>query len=68
MKRKRPELIEIQRGGNARIQPGQCCITMSVGQWDTMLEACYDLGWRLIELDKNEKLVAIYQREPAQDD
>lgn len=40
--------------------PGQATITMSVGQWDGLLESAYENGFVLLELDQNEKPVKAY--------
>ena len=37
-------------------------ITMSTGQWDRLLQAAYDTGWTLVEVDREEKPVAAYRR------
>lgn len=37
-------------------------ITMSVGQWDKLLENAYNEGMYLFEFDKNELPVAIYKK------
>ena len=42
--------------------PGLMMVTMSVGQWDTILQVAYDMGAILLELDDNEKPVAAYQK------
>lgn len=41
---------------------GGLFITMSPGQWDTLLQSVYDRGGVLIELDENEIPVKAYQR------
>jgi hypothetical protein len=45
------------------LKPGTLTITMSVGQWDTLLAIAYDTGVVLLELDGEEQPVAAYQRE-----
>lgn len=35
---------------------------MSEGQWDGLLEAAYDDGATLMELDKDENLIAVYRK------
>jgi len=35
---------------------------MSVGQWDGLLQAAYNKGWTLLELNEDEKPVAGYQK------
>jgi len=37
-------------------------ITMSQGQWDALLQAAYDAGHNLIELDDNEIPVRAYRK------
>lgn len=37
-------------------------VTMSIGQWDTLLQGAYDRGWTLLELDDREKPVRAYRR------
>lgn len=37
-------------------------VTMSIGQWDRFLQAAYDAGHNLIELDKNEIPVRAYKK------
>jgi len=43
-------------------RPGQLVVTMSEGQWDSLLSAAYEQGWILLELDENEKPVRAYRR------
>ena len=42
---------------------GQCIITMSVGQWDMLLQGAYEQGWTLLELDRKERPVAAYKQQ-----
>ena len=49
-------------GKEARGGKGIVVITMSIGQWDGFLEAAYDTGHTLLELDQNETPVAAYCR------
>ena len=37
-------------------------VTMSKGQWDDLLEAAYNQGFILVELDDKERAVWAYQR------
>lgn len=37
-------------------------VTMSQGQWDGFLQAAYDTGHNLIELDENEIPVRAYRK------
>jgi len=39
-------------------------VTMSEGQWDRFLQAAYDAGHNLIELDDNEIPVKAYRKGP----
>jgi hypothetical protein len=54
--RKFPECCE------AMAPEGLRTVTMSQGQWDHLLQAAYDEGWLLLELDEDEKLIHIYRR------
>lgn len=47
------------------IRDGVVTVTMSVGQWDTMLSVFYEDGAVLLELDEHEQPVAAYQRAAA---
>ncbi len=49
---KRPELNKIPFDNRIFVTPGAANITMAPGQWDTMLQAAYDRGWTLIEVDR----------------
>ncbi len=42
---------------------GRCLVTMSVGQWDMLLQGAYERGWTLLELDRKERPVAAYRRQ-----
>jgi len=44
------------------VRPGVVTITMSVGQWDALLQASYDAGFLLLELDDKERPIALYQK------
>jgi hypothetical protein len=57
-KMSRPELRSIPLVGCFR--RGNVTITMSVGQWDGLLQAAYEHGCILFELDENEYPVAAY--------
>ena len=37
-------------------------ITMSPGQWDGILQAAYDAGHNLIEVDENENPLKAYRK------
>ena len=41
--------------------PGVRVVTMGSGQWDSLLAACYDLGWILLEV-VDEVPVRAYQK------
>lgn len=58
----RPMLTEIALDLQEILKPGKVSCTMNVGQWDTVLEAMYDQGATLIELDDSELLVAAYRK------
>ena len=60
---KRPVLNEINlnRAMNDFFTKPCVVITMSRGQWDKLLEAAYEKGHVLLELDRNEKPVKAYQ-------
>jgi len=45
------------------VPPGLRAVTMGQGQWDDLLQICYDDGWLLIELDENDNLVGVYQKD-----
>ena len=42
---------------------GHCFITISVGQWDRLLQEAYERGWTLLELDRKERPIAAYKRQ-----
>jgi hypothetical protein len=44
------------------LKAGEVTVTMSTGQWDAVLQASYDAGFVLLELDEDERPVAAYQR------
>lgn len=44
------------------MQKASVNITMSTGQWDGFLEAAYEAGFNLIELDENERPIRAYRR------
>lgn len=60
---KRPELHEISI--YSVLDRPSVLITMSAGQWDPLLEAAYDTGATLIELDVNEIPARAYRKEDA---
>ena len=59
---KRPKLTEVSMN---RIKESRLIITMSPGQWDALLEAAYDQGAILLEIDEHDHPVKAYQRKIA---
>jgi hypothetical protein len=57
---KRPELNEVPL--KTTMSPSTINITMSPGQWDGLLQAAYDAGHNLIEVDENEIPVKAYRK------
>jgi len=55
----RPLLNEIELGS---LTAAEVIVTMSKGQWDDLLEAAYNQGFILLELDDKERAVWAYQR------
>ena len=41
---------------------GLAYVTISRSQWDALLQAAYDAGWVLLEMDDGERPVAAYRR------
>lgn len=62
----RPILNKIPLSEVVLFAPGTVTITMSVGQWDALLAAAYNQGAFLLELDEQEKPVAVYRRVPSE--
>lgn len=68
---KRPELKTVSLDETMRAICGGlkidgkpiCFVTMSVGQWDALLQAAYDSGFTLLELDRREKPIRAYRKE-----
>jgi hypothetical protein len=60
----RPPLQRIPLADAMQLKPGTMTLTMSEGQWDTLLQVGYDQGFVLLELDEDEVPVAGYQRPP----
>jgi len=58
----RPKLNEVPL--NTTMRPATINITMSPGQWDGLLQAAYDAGHNLIEVDENETPVKAYKKLP----
>jgi len=59
---KRPELNEVPL--STITDKPSVIITMSTGQWDGFLQAAYDYGHTLLELDENEHPVRAYRKAP----
>ena len=59
---KRPKLNEIDIKTKNPFAPGIATITMSIGQWDLLLQTAYDDNWILLELDDNETPVKAYRK------
>jgi hypothetical protein len=58
----RPRLAEVRLASVWPPRPGgHCFCTMSIGQWDGTLQAAYDLGYTLLELDDEETIVRAYR-------
>jgi len=60
---KRPVLNEIalDEAMSLMLEPMSASITVSPGQWDVLLQAAYDRGWILLEVE-NERLVRAFRR------
>jgi hypothetical protein len=61
----RPALRGVELSSVWPLRRGICYATLLPGQWDAVLQAVYDLGWVLLELDSAERPVAAYRRLPA---
>jgi hypothetical protein len=55
----RSELHEIDL---SEVKKTPAVMTMSAGQWDRLLQAAYEAGWVLLELDAKERPVRAYRR------
>jgi hypothetical protein len=57
-KRRKPTYVEfgLRHGRRALM------VTMGIGQWDGVLQAAYDTGATLVEVDDGERVVAVYQK------
>jgi hypothetical protein len=64
--RQRRQLREIPLAVAWPPRRGELTVTMSVGQWDGLLQGAYDAGAMLLELDDSETPVAAYQRLPPE--
>ena len=58
---KRPELNEVPL--NTVLGKASVNLTMSIGQWDGFLQAAYDVGHNLIEVDEKEFPVRAYRKD-----
>ncbi len=58
----RPQLRRVDLADVIPMRPGVCYCTMSEGQWDTLLQAAYDLGFVLLELDDGERVRRAYRK------
>jgi hypothetical protein len=63
----RPCLREVPLASVLPPRPGVCMCTMSVGQWDSLLAAAYNLGFVLLELDDDERILRAYRRPEPED-
>jgi hypothetical protein len=61
----RPRLRRVELAGVLPLGPGLAYVTMSPGQWDSLLAAADSVGWVLLELGESEEPVAAYQRPPV---
>jgi len=59
---RKPHLNEIPLKENILNKPG-VTITMSVGQWDRLLQAAYDDGCVLIEISQHGKPERAYRKD-----
>ena len=62
---RQPKLNEISMDGI--FNRPNVIITMSRNQWDGLLQAAYDAGHILLEVDKNEQPVKAYRRKVKSD-
>lgn len=60
----RPKLAELPLASVWPPRPPLAYITLSPRQWDGLLQAAYDAGYVLIEVDEEERPVRAY-RTPA---
>jgi hypothetical protein len=58
---RRPRLAEVPLASVWPPQHPRCYATMSIGQWDSTLQAAYDLGYVLLELDDDERVLRAYR-------
>lgn len=53
--RNQPRLAEVSLATVWPPRPGLSYMTLSPGQWDSTLDAAYQLGYILVEIDGNEQ-------------
>lgn len=61
-KRERPRLQEIPLETVWPVLKPEVYVTMSPGQWDSLLNGFYDAGGILLEVDEEEKPLRAFQR------
>ncbi len=61
---KQPKLNQVPLNPDILCKPS-VNMTMSPGQWDSMLEAAYKAGWTLIEVDQTGRPSKAYRRAEA---
>jgi hypothetical protein len=44
------------------LRPGVCYCTMSENQWDEVLQTMYDVGFVLLVLDDEERLIGAFRK------
>jgi hypothetical protein len=54
--------IPLVEGFWAFARPGSRSALMDTGQWDDVLQAVYDLGWTLFEIDNRGVIRAAYRK------
>ncbi len=60
----RPPLTATPLADVFPLRRGLCYATCSPGQWDAVLQAAYDCGWVLLEVDDHERPVRAFRRAP----
>jgi hypothetical protein len=58
----RPKLNEIPLVDTFPLSRGSCSITIDIGGWDNLIEAAYNNGFFLIEMDENENPVRVFHK------
>jgi hypothetical protein len=59
---RRPRLRRVPLSGMLPPRSGFAYVTMSEGQWNTLLATAYRTGWVLLEVDEDENIVRAYRR------